>query len=585
MELRAYQLDALEGLFNYWESGQGTNALVVAPTGSGKGVIIGEFCRRVCVDSPHVKILVVTHVRELIVQNASALKRQWEEANIGVYSAGLGKRSTSAQIVFCGIQSVYKRAFEFGKVDIVIIDEVHLVSREAETRYGRFLSDIKKANPHVVLWGTTATPYRLSEGLLHEGEGALFDGIAFVCEMKQLVAQGYLVPAISKGGVSHIDLTDVHIRAGEFMSDELAHAADDPLLIKKAVAEIVTYGKDRKAWLIFCAGVAHAEHVKTEVETHGIRCDIITGETPKQERDATTKAFKEGKLKCLINVSVLTTGFDAPITDLIALLTSTNSTGRYVQIVGRGLRTYPEKENLLLLDFGGNVLRHGKIDDVDPVRTRNVFNVEKKAPPMKECPQCHVILYAREMLCPACGYEFPSVAPHGTSAYDGDVMSAKKEAFFVDVAETYYERSKRAGRPDILKIGMYDKMDKEFPLWCCLEHTGYAKEKANQLVKQFGGTATNVAEALKESDYWRRPKRIKVIPNGKFFNVLGIEFLPARARQQTLDFTSQASLGDSVGEKDWGALLKEENGKKSLALAKSQSAPTLLDVMNEVGER
>jgi DNA repair protein RadD len=533
--LREYQEDALTYLDHYYENEQGKNALIIMPTGSGKSLVIAEFCRRVIESNPTVRILVVTHVKELIAQNESELKGYWPEAKTGIYSAGLGKRNTTAQILFVGIQSIYNKAFSLNKTDIIVCDECHLIPRDSQTRYGRFLADMLKANPNTVVVGLTATPYRMDSGLLHEGDDALFDGIAYCCEMKRLIAEGWLVPVISKGGVAKINLEHVHLLAGEYKADELARAADDPELIRRAVAEMVTYGHDRKAWLVFAAGVAHAEHVAKEIEVHGIKCAIITGDTPAGERDSVIKAYRDGKIRCIVNVGVLTTGFNAPVCDLIALLMATRSTGKYVQIVGRGMRTYPGKENCLLLDYGNNVITHGAIDEVDPIKTKNVFNVEKKAPPMKECPQCHVILYAREMLCPACGYEFPSVAPHGTSAYDGEVMSAKKEAFFVDVAETYYERSKRAGRPDILKIGMYDKMDKEFPLWCCLEHDGYAKEKANQLVKQFGGTATNVTDALKESDYWRRPKRIKVIANGnKFFNVLGIEFLPAQPKQQQL---------------------------------------------------
>jgi len=542
IELRNYQMDALEYTFRYWESGAGKNPMIVAPTGSGKSLLIAEFCKKVCTESPQVRIIVLAHVKELIAQNEAELKGYWKEAKTGIYSAGLGKRNTTAQIIFAGIQSIYARAFELGKVDIVVVDESHMIPRNSQTRYRKFLTDILKANHHAVVIGLTATPYRLDSGLLHEGDDAIFDGISYCCDMKSLIAQGYLVPVISKGGVQKIDLANVHTRAGEYRPDELARAADDPDLIQNAVAEIVSYGKERKAWLVFCAGIAHAEHVKKEIEGYGIVCEIVTGDTPAHERDNIIAAYRAGKTRCLINVSVLTTGFNAPVCDLIALLMATQSTGKYVQIVGRGMRTAPGKENCLLLDYGNNVITHGAIDDVDPVRTRNVFNVVKGAPPMKECPKCRSLLYAREMLCPACGFEFPSTAPHGTEAYNGAVLSGEIRPFFVNVADTWFSKHASPGKTPLLKIAMYDALDQEFPIWCCIDHTGYAKQKADQIVRQFGGMATTLEHALKECQYWKKPKVIKVIKNGRFHNVIGIEFHKQEVTQLHIDGYVQPQL-------------------------------------------
>lgn len=537
IELRDYQKEAITNLFSYWETGHGSNPLIIAPTGSGKSLLIAEFCKRVC-SGTTTRIVVVTHTKELIAQNEAELRKYWEDARTGIYSAGLGSRNTQAQIIFAGIQSIYSKAFSLDKIDIVIVDEAHTIPRNSQTRYGKFISDMKLSNPNMVVIGLTATPYRLDSGLLHEGEDALFDGIAYCCDMKSLISKGYLVPVISKGGIMKIDLSNVHVQAGDYKPNELAHAADDPELVKYAVSEIVTYGQDRKAWLVFAAGVEHAMHVVKAIESNGIPCKMVTGDTPNTERDSIVKEFRDGKMRCLVNVGVFTTGFNAPICDLVALLMATKSTGKYVQIVGRGMRTYPDKENCLLLDFGNNVVTHGAIDEVDPVKTRNVFNVEKKTPPMKECEKCHVILHARVMICPSCGYEFPVVSPHGTEAYSGAVLSNQREPFFVDIDTMYCTRHKKAGKPDILKIELCDATDKEFPIWCCLGHDGYAQEKARAIVKTFGGRSNTVDEALKEWSYWKKPKRIKVIPNGRFFNVIGIEFssiIPSRPGEKVRD--------------------------------------------------
>ena len=215
MILRPYQQEAVDSIFNYWENDYGRNPLVSAPTGSGKSLIIAEFCKRVCTETPTARIMCVTDSKELIDQNEREIRTHYENASTGVYSAGLGRRQTQAQITFAGIQSIYNKAFAFEKTDVVLVDEAHMIGREDSTRYGQFLKDMKIANPDLVVVGFTATPYRLDSGLLHEGDGALFDGICAVVEVKKLVHEKHLVPVVSKGGVKNIDLTNVHTRAGE----------------------------------------------------------------------------------------------------------------------------------------------------------------------------------------------------------------------------------------------------------------------------------------------------------------------------------------------------------------------------------
>jgi len=535
MILRDYQEDAVNAIYEYWETGRGKNSLIVAPTASGKSIMIAEFCKRTCTENKKVRIVCVTHTRELISQNEKELKLHWAEANTGIYSAGLGKRQTKAQILFVGIQSIYKRAFELGKIDVILVDESHLIPRAAETRYGQFISDMHIANPNVVVVGFTATPYRLDSGVLHQGEGALFDGIAYVCEMKKLIGDGYLVPVISKGGVAKIDLTHVHTRAGDYASNELAHAADDPQLIKQAVEEIVAYGKDRKAWLIFASGVTHAEHVAEEVRKHGITCEVVTGETPKEERDNTVNKFKTGGIRCLVNVAVFTTGFNVPRCDMICLLMATQSTGKYVQIVGRGMRTYPGKENCLLMDYGGNVVAHGMVDDIEPIQSKNIFNVVKNPDPVKECPNCHVILHTRTMVCPACDFAFPVTAQHGAVAYCGAVLSDQQESFIVNVVDTWVSRHKKQGGKDSVKVAFYDKDDKEYALWLALDHDGYAHDKSVSIVKQFGGHATTVTDALKEHPYWKKVLNISVRPEGRYFRITGFVFGKQESKQMVFE--------------------------------------------------
>ncbi len=535
IKLRDYQEEALSKLFEYWELGKGTCPIIAAPTGSGKSLIIAEFCRRVCEDTPSIKIMVLAHVRELLTQNESELRNLWPDASTGIYSAGLGKKQTMAQITFAGIQSVYGKVFDFGKIDIIIVDECHLIPREATTRYGKFFKDMKIANPNVAIFGLSASPYRMDSGMLHEGKGALFDGIAYSVDIKKLIKDGYLVEVISKGGVQKIDLTNVHMQAGDYKPNELAHAADDPILIELAVKEIVEYGKDRQAWLLFCSGVEHALHVSEEVIKHGIRCEVITGDTPKEKRDSVIADFRDGKLKAIANVGVMTTGINIPRCDLVALLTSTCSTGKYIQMVGRSMRPFPFKENALLLDYGSNVIRHGPIDAVDPIKTKNILNQDKRAPPMKECSKCGVILHSRTTVCPSCGFTFPVSAPHGTEAFGGAVLAGQETPFIVEVKDSWISRHKKSGKPDSVKVAFYDSIEKEYAMWLALDATGYASEKAQALVRQFGGSARTVDDALKESFTWKKVTHIRVRKEGKFFRIDGFVFEKQSNQQSITD--------------------------------------------------
>ncbi|MFA5715701.1 MAG: DEAD/DEAH box helicase [Candidatus Paceibacterota bacterium] len=547
MILRDYQSEAVDAIFNCWDKGVNKDLLISSPTGSGKSVIIAELIRRLVEGWPEIRIIVITDSRELIVQNKNALNLHAKKISTGVFSAGLGKRqSGGASVIFCGIQTVYNKAFQFEKIDVILIDECHMISRKAQSRYFKFFKDMALANPNVCRVGFSATIWRTDSGLLHEGDDAMFQEIAYACDMKQLIKEGWLVPLISKSGVSKIDLKNVHIKGNEYDQSELACAADDETLIRLAVAEIVECGKDRKSWLVFTSSVLHSQHTAAEFLKHGIDCEIVTGETPKEKRDDILSRFKSGKIRCLINVSVLIKGFDSPRIDLLALMTSTCSSGKFVQACGRGMRPFVDedgikKDNCILLDFGTNVARLGMIDDIDPVQTKNIFNRVKTPPPTKECPSCHALFHARVMLCPACGYNFDVDREnevginHGPEAYSGPVLTSQQQPFIVDVKDFWVSRHKKHGKPDSLKVSFFDSMDKEFSMWLSLDSaSAYAAEKSRAIIKQFGGKAATVDDALKEHFNWRKVERIRVKPEGRFFRIDGFVFKKGEAMQQSL---------------------------------------------------
>lgn len=330
VELRPYQRAAVDALYDCWEEGKGDHPLIVAPTGSGKSVILAALCSE-AVEWPGTRVCVVTHRKELVEQDARAIMRM-TDVRVGIYNAALGMKELQHSITVATIQSIYQKAPKADPWDIIVVDEAHLVPPESTTRYRRFLDEARLQNPRCKIVGLTATPYRMGSGRLDEGKDALFDSIAYEITITELLKAGHLCEIISRGGLKQIDTRGVKVRGGEYVAGELARAADNPDMTQAAVAEIARYGEDRKGWLIFAAGVRHAGHVADEVRKHGVTAELVTGDTPAREREVILREYKAGRIRCLVSCEVLTTGFDAPHTDLLAMLRPTKSPVLYVQM-------------------------------------------------------------------------------------------------------------------------------------------------------------------------------------------------------------------------------------------------------------
>ena len=509
-ELRDYQKESVDGLYNYWASKAGDNPLVVAPTGSGKTAILAQVIKD-AMSYPDTRVLVVTHVKELLEQGASGLLKLYPEADFGIYSAGLKQKVLNKPITFAGIQSVWERAYDMVPApDLVLIDEAHLLPKNTETRYNRFIADLKICNPEIKVVGLTATPYRLDTGYLHKGKGAIFDGIAHDIPVSMLMDQGYLSPVISKGGIKQIDLTGVGKRGGEFIESELATAASDPELVESTVKEIVKLASDRKSWLVFSSGVNHAHLLADEFERHDINVGVVTGTDSSAVREKTIADFKSGELQCLINVNVLTTGFDHPGVDCVCLVRATASCGLYIQMIGRGTRVSEGKENCLILDYGSNVERHGFIDQVKPKDKMSGGNGEA---PVKQCESCQTIIHIAAKICPECGFEFPApLLNHGSSSYSGAMLSSQVVAEWMDVDEVLYSRHQKEGKPDSIKVTYYSGM-LSVSEWLCPDHGGYAASKYRERKSMLNAYADTTSEALDESHFWRKPSRVMVKPS------------------------------------------------------------------------
>ena len=499
MKLRPYQQAAVQSVFNYFSARDGW-PIIVLPTAGGKSIIQAAFLQRVF-EYPGQRVILATHVKELIQQNHDRLLELWPEAPVGIYSAGLKRRDTRAPITVPGIQSVYKRAAEFGAVDLVIIDEAHLVAKAGDGMYRAFLSALKTTNPKLKVIGMTATPYRMASGYLHKGKGALFTDIAYEAKVPELVRDGYVCPLISKAGKTRADLSGVKVRAKEYVASELEGVMNTQQLVTAAVDEILTHCAARNSWLVFCSGVKHAHAVAKELQKH-VAAACVTGSTPADTRARILADFKAGRLCAVTNVNVLTTGLDVPGIDAIIMLRPTLSPGLFYQMAGRGMRLHSSKADTLVLDFAGNTLRHGPIDQIRVGKPRE----ETDSPPARECPACQSVLAIHIKVCPDCGHVFvvkprPSVPKHAARAGELPILSdgRRPRPERVDVDKVRYLVHNKPGKPPSMRV-VYHCGLITYSEWICFEHGGYAAQKAVEWWRRRSARAndmpTKTADAL-----------------------------------------------------------------------------------------
>lgn len=490
MQLRPYQQQAVDAAYEYLRTQDG-NPVIVLPTGAGKSIVLAQIVKD-AVTLWNGRVLLLTHVRELIEQNADKIRRLCPELKIGVYSAGLKKRDTSHSVICAGIQSVYERACELGAFDLILVDECHLIGDRDDSMYGQFLADMRVINPEHRIVGLTATPYRLDSGSIC-GPDRMFSAICIDVGIRQLIADGFLSSLVTKAGTVKAETSGLHVRAGEFVASEVEAVMDDDSLVEAACAEIVELTKDRQSVLIFSAGVKHGQHIQRVLqENHEVECGFVSGETPSAERDellarfrreSSDGLFEREPLKYLCNCQVLTTGFDAPNIDCIVLLRPTMSPGLFCQMVGRGFRLSPGKQNCLVLDYAGNVLRHGPVDQLQVAEKLNSGEGEA---PAKECPECRALISAAYAVCPQCGFEFPKpeTPKHDAQASKAGILSGEVTDTEFEVRDVIYsvhtKKDADESTPKTLRVDYRLGLDYWVSEWLCFEHTGWPRRKAEQ---------------------------------------------------------------------------------------------------------
>lgn len=548
--LRDYQEACVAAHWSYFTGSPEGHPLFVVPTGGGKSHIIAAFLQRSIIAFPDTRAMIVTHVKELIEQNYEKLCQHWDGvAPAGIYSAGMNSRDTEDAIVLAGIQSVYKRPEAFGRRDLILIDESHLTPKSGNGMYLQFLAGMRAINPDVRILGYTATPYRLSGGPLIEGEDRIFTDIAYEVDVRMLVERGFLSPIIAKQPEHEIDLSNVHVKAGEYVEGEVQKAAMQQ--VAEHVDEIVALGKrtERKSWLLFASGVEHAVGITVKLRARGVDARCVFGYTPKEEREALVRDFRAGRFTALVNVGVLTTGFDAPAIDLIAILRATKSPGLYVQMAGRGMRLAPGKVDCLLLDYGGNVRRHGPLNHVIPPPLPGEPSEAPEGERAWLCKECSTLNALDDAKCVSCGAPKPvaeRVDPDeklDRTASTDQVIYVKPE--WLEVDSVFYKRhSKPGGRPT-MRVDYFCGM-RVFSEWICFEHEGFPQRKAHQWWRRRskwirenppthpdfarGEPPKTVDEAVKRAKFGSagpelaEPLEIMVEPEGKFWKIKDYRF-------------------------------------------------------------
>lgn len=358
-QLRDYQTQAVEASLAHFRASNDP-AVIVLPTGAGKSLVIAELSRLA-----KGRVICLAHVKELVEQNHAKFLATGSSA--GIFSAGLSQKNSASKTTFASIQSISANLLEFDvPASLIIIDECHRVSMEESGQYQKTIEHFKTLNPKVKILGLTATPYRLGSGWIYQhhyhgytrqGPDSIFKKCIFELPLQHMVKKGYLTPPVHyDAAIAHYDFSllteslDGEQNTDDIALNELIHK--HPRVTKAVTEQILQLSQDRQGVMIFAATIDHATEITGYLPAD--KTALITGKTKTKQRDALISAFKAKEIKFLVNVSVLTTGFDAPHVDVIAILRPTQSISLFQQIVGRGLRLSPGKKDCLVLDYTNN---------------------------------------------------------------------------------------------------------------------------------------------------------------------------------------------------------------------------------------
>ena len=510
MILYDYQKNAVASTYQYLKEKKGVSPLIIAPTGAGKSIIIAQIIKDTY---KHKRILKLTHKKDLLVQNYNKVSKIIPNIDIGFYCAGMKKKDTKTNIIFASIQSIAKNINKFKAFDLILIDEAHLININSESQYKKVLDFLKKCNSNLKCIGLTATPYRVDCGYLYGQNNSFFDGVSFDIKINYLIKNNYLCNPTSIASQVNINTQSIPIKNNKY--NQKAHEMAFSREFIKTLQEITYKTQHRKKVIIFCSGVDHAKNV----HLHMPNSEIVTGTTINREK--ILSRFLNNEFKFLINVDVLTTGFDDPAIDCVVILRAILSPSLFVQICGRGLRIAPNKKDCLILDFGHNFERHGCIDDIQVKipKGKNEKREKIEKQNAKKCNKCCVINKIQAKVCIRCGEPFNNQLTNFN--YSGNILTNAQTSNVIKIIYTFVKNKKDI---EMLKISYLITGFKIIQEFICLDHYGYAYKIAIQKVRALKGTAKNINEAKSQFKLWKQPTKITYIKKDGFYNIINKEF-------------------------------------------------------------
>ncbi|WLJ71058.1 DNA helicase [Sphingomonas phage Kimi] len=572
---RWYQTEAVDATFDYFAANGGidpetggprkANPIIALPTGTGKSLVIGRTAKRAISEYPLTRLIMATHVKELIDQNARKLLDIWPTAPLGVFSAGLRSRDFIQPIIYGGVKSMVGKLDDNGRSvlghrDLLLIDEAHLVSPSVDTQYVQLIMELLAINPWLKVIGYTATNYRL--GLGHLTNGPIFSHTCYdltgIDGFARLLADGFLSPIFPQKTGVELDVSGVGMNGGEFIAGQLAAAVDKYEDTLACLKDFVQHGYNRRSWLLFAASIEHAEHIGEMLNGYfGVPTGVVHSKMKDGERDRVIKEFKRGNLRAIVNKDILTTGFDYPPIDYIGMLRPTMSTGLWVQMLGRATRPWLGgwldigdgekiyipwvKQDAIVRDYAGNTRRLGPIND--PVIPKPKGKGAPGDAPVRICHECGTYVHASKRECPVCGAEFdfsPDLTKNAST--DELIRSNLPQVEYFNVVHVVYDkhvsRAMKNKYPDHdpsvlpfqIKIAYYCEGMRTFYEYKTVEDTGdgnnFARKRGRDWFRQRypGEPPETNAEVLVVVSQLRKPARIRVWINKKYPEVLGYEF-------------------------------------------------------------
>jgi len=551
---RDYQDEAVNCLFDYFAKTPDLDRhpVVAMPTGTGKSVVIAAFLERALRMYARQKILVATHVKELIEQNYLEFMGIWPTAPAGIYSAGLKRKDLHSNITFCGIASINKAIADFGRVDLMIIDECHLLSQNDESMYQKVIAKLKEVNPYLRVIGLTATPWRAGQGKITDD--GIFTDIPFdvtsMAAFNRFIKEGYLVPLVPKSTETILDVTGVHLQGGEFNQKELQLAVDKDEITFAALKEAVLHGYGREHWLVFGSGIQHVLKITQMLNYLGISARCVHSKMTDKERDDNIADWKAGKFKAMVNNGILTTGVNFKAIDLIVMLRPTQSTVLWVQMLGRGTRPlyadgfdltttqgrldaieHSEKQNCLVMDFAQNSKRLGPIND--PVLPRKKGGAKGDVP-IKICDGCGMYNHISARYCggepfksPAgCGMEFTFKVLLKMNASSEELIKNDMPVVEVLKVDTItFKIHNKPGKPPSLWVTYFCGVHR-YNQWVLFEHEGFGRRKAREWWEERTSLPfpESTDAAAKLFDQLLAPTHIKVWLNKPHPEILQVSF-------------------------------------------------------------